>query len=62
MTKDERKQVASYIVAHPELTYPKVANIVGCNYSTITRIAAEFSITRPVGKRTAHVIPTVEVS
>jgi transposase len=60
MNKEERKKVADFIVAHEDLTYPQIANIIGCNYSTITRVAAEFDIRRPVGKRTAQVIQIPE--
>jgi hypothetical protein len=53
MTKEERKAVADYIISHPEHTYSAISRITGLAYSTITRIAGEFEITRPTGKRTA---------
>jgi hypothetical protein len=57
MTKSERKTVADYILAHPEYTYPAIARLTGLAYSTITRIAGEFEIRRPVGKRSVFTIP-----
>ncbi len=56
MTKSERKEIAEFIVSNPTLTYPKIANIKQLAASTITRIAAEFGICRPVGKKTPAII------
>jgi hypothetical protein len=56
MTKTERRAIALFIVANPTLTYPTIANLKHLSYGTITRIAAEFSIRRPVGVKTENII------
>jgi hypothetical protein len=56
MTKTERKEVAEFIVSHPDTTYPQIANLKQLAVSTITRIAAEFGVKRPVGKKTPAII------
>jgi DNA-binding MurR/RpiR family transcriptional regulator len=45
-TKEQHKQVADYIKAHPELVYWQVAINLGISTGTVSRVAKEFGLGR----------------
>jgi hypothetical protein len=55
MTREQRAELAAYIVANPLKTYQTIALEQEVHLSSIQRIASEFQISRPVGKKVSKV-------
>jgi hypothetical protein len=56
MTKEQRKDIALFVVAHPELPYKDIAAAKRLGISTITKLCVEFGIRRPRGKKDEYTI------
>jgi len=54
MTKDQRRDLATFIRTNPQMTYFDFAHMTNLGYSTITLIAQEFGIRRVTGPKTTH--------
>ena len=44
--KEVRAKVAEYIAAHPELSYKRIGETLGCATSTVATIAFEYGVVR----------------
>jgi hypothetical protein len=51
MNREERAIIATYIQSHPLESYPAVSRAYRLSYSTVCRIAQEFQIVRPTGRK-----------
>jgi len=56
MTKEQRKEIAAFTVAHPELPYKAISEAKHIGYSTLTKLCAEFGISRPKGIKNEYSI------
>jgi uncharacterized protein YerC len=56
MNREERKQLADYILNSPSKSYHVIANEKAVSVATVGRIAQEFSIKRPTGPKTSFII------
>ena len=57
MQKSDRSKVADFIRNNPMMSYPEISNILAIGYSTVTRIAAEFGVTRARGPKDQITLP-----
>lgn len=50
MTREaQHRMVADYIRSHPESTWQKIAGELDISLASVSRIAKEFGLSRPVG-------------
>jgi hypothetical protein len=47
VVEDKHKQVAEYVRIHPDLTFFQISQNLGICYSSLTRIAAAYGLSRP---------------
>ncbi len=59
MQKSDRSKVADFIRNNPLMSYPDIANLLSIGYSTVTKIAAEFRVTRARGPKNQISLPAV---
>jgi len=50
-TKRAHEAIRDVIVANPALSYQQIAELLGCSRWLVSRVAAEFDVRRPRGRR-----------
>jgi hypothetical protein len=50
-TKKAHEAIRDVIVANPALSYQQIAKLLGCSRWLVSRVAAEFDVRRPRGRR-----------
>jgi hypothetical protein len=60
MNKDQRRDLAEFIRATPQLTYCAFSDLTTLGYSTITLIAQEFQVRRKTGPKPVVEAPGVK--